>query len=268
MAIAQQLEDLAYSLGRRFADERERARESVAATVAALEIWKAKADGEIRDRLSALKDGLPGEPGRDGSDGADGKDGQEGPPGKDGRDGIDGKDGRDGIDGKDGMPVEPDIDALAKAIFDRLREQCLELDEALFSARKRFDSLAAAMQERIATLKDGEPGPPGEPGPQGIPGSDGVTGEARGLYDPKANYSRLDHVSFNGSEWIARRDDPGALPGDGWMLGAQGKRGKAGVGIETASTRGYVLILELTGGKTVSVDLAAMFERYHEESRQ
>jgi hypothetical protein len=35
-------------------------------------------------------------------------------------------------------------------------------------------------------------------------------------------------VAFNGSEWRAMVDDPGPLPGPGWMLGAKGARGKRG----------------------------------------
>jgi hypothetical protein len=54
-------------------------------------------------------------------------------------------------------------------------------------------------------------------------------GTARGLYDPDAEYRAMDVVSFNGSEWRAKCDSPGALPGDGWMLSAQrGKRGDRG----------------------------------------
>jgi hypothetical protein len=54
-------------------------------------------------------------------------------------------------------------------------------------------------------------------------------GEARGLYDPDAEYRAMDVVSFNGSEWRAKQDAPGPLPGEGWMLSAsRGKRGDRG----------------------------------------
>jgi hypothetical protein len=63
-------------------------------------------------------------------------------------------------------------------------------------------------------------------------GADGVVpyaGAAKGLYDPSAVYRAMDVVSHNGSEWRAKRDDPGDLPGDGWMLSAgKGKRGDKG----------------------------------------
>ena len=51
----------------------------------------------------------------------------------------------------------------------------------------------------------------------------------RGTYEPKASYTHGDIVAHNGASWIARRDDPGELPGPGWqLLAAQGKRGNAG----------------------------------------
>jgi hypothetical protein len=51
-------------------------------------------------------------------------------------------------------------------------------------------------------------------------------GRTRGLFDPKTkDYRALDVVAFNGSEWRARYDNPGPLPGDGWVLGAKGVRG-------------------------------------------
>jgi hypothetical protein len=54
-------------------------------------------------------------------------------------------------------------------------------------------------------------------------------GQARGLFDEDAVYRRMDVVSFNGSEWRAKHDNPGPLPGDGWMLSAsRGKRGDRG----------------------------------------
>jgi hypothetical protein len=48
------------------------------------------------------------------------------------------------------------------------------------------------------------------------------------LYDP-ARLPAVDLVTWHGSEWRARKDDPGTLPGDGWALAAQvGGRGKVG----------------------------------------
>ena len=50
-------------------------------------------------------------------------------------------------------------------------------------------------------------------------------GRARGLFDPKAkDYRAMDVCAFNGSEWRARYDNTGPLPGEGWVLGAKGTR--------------------------------------------
>jgi hypothetical protein len=224
MATEERLEELAYSLGRRFAEERERLREQVAAMIADVETHKATALLDIERATARIESPEP-------------------------------------------LPITDPV----PAILDSLRGERLDLDEKLFAATKRFDRLSAALEERLAELKDGEPGPPGadgEPGPEGPPGrdgADGVTGEPRGKYDPAETYGKFDRVSFNGSEWIARQDDPGPLPGDGWMLGAQGKRGRPGVGIQSLSVKNYAVVMELDNGKTVTCDLRGMFERYHEE---
>jgi hypothetical protein len=167
---------------------------------------------------------------------------------------------------------------LAVQTLEKLREERLEAQEQLLAARRRYDRLCEDMTERLAALKDGEPGPAGEPGPEGPRGPDGRTGEARGKYDPDEAYAKLDRVSFNGSEWIARSDDPGPLPGDGWMLaaragsqgrsgerGPRGERGEAGAGITGIACRDWSLVLRLTDGRETIVDLRPMFERYDQE---
>ncbi|MEH3121986.1 MAG: hypothetical protein PGN16_08410 [Sphingomonas phyllosphaerae] len=163
----------------------------------------------VEDRLATVRDGVDGKDGADGqkgdrgepgAQGEPGRDGQDGAAGADGRDGQDGAPGKDGIDGKDGAPGIDGRDGADGA-----------------------DGAAGA------DGKDGEPGAPGEPGRDGIDGKDAYAGEARGLFDPDASYRAMDVVSFNGSEWRAKRDDPGELPGDGWMLSAsRGKRGDRG----------------------------------------
>jgi hypothetical protein len=51
----------------------------------------------------------------------------------------------------------------------------------------------------------------------------------RGTHDPKAEYCANDMVAKDGGTFIARRNNPGPLPGDGWQLVAkQGQRGVAG----------------------------------------
>ena len=111
-----------------------------------------------------------------------------------------------------------------------------------------------------------------------LAGADGRTGDARGLYEPQAAYRKLDRVSFDGSEWVAKCDDPGPLPGDDWMLsakagskgkpgdrGPKGERGVPGVGVEAVELDGWSLVLELTGGRRKAIDLRGLFERYDQE---
>jgi hypothetical protein len=129
---------------------------------------------------------------KDGKDGERGEKGDQGEAGERGEQGPAGSDGVDGADGRDG--ADADMQAL----------------------ERRLEELVAA----IPLPKDGQ---------DGADGKDAYPGEARGLYDPEASYRALDVVSFNGSEWRAKRDEPGELPGDGWMLSAQrGKRGDKG----------------------------------------
>lgn len=112
----------------------------------------------------------------------------------------------------------------------------------------------------------------------GATGREGYAGEVRGLWQPDGAYRKGDLAALNGSEWRARRDNPGPLPGDGWALsgkrGAKGERGETGpAGKPGADLAGWVLdgyrvTPIMTDGRTgPPLDLAALFEQYHAESR-
>ena len=129
----------------------------------------------------------------------------------------------------------------------------------------------------------GPPGPPGEPGPQGERGLDAYPGEARGLWDASAQYRAMDVVSHNGSEWRAVCDNPGDLPGPGWMLGAKGVRGRPGaagergakgdrgergtdgIGIDEITIADTSLMLLRSDGSVLSCDLMPVIERYYRQ---
>lgn len=163
----------------------------------------------VEERLAEVRDGIDG---KDGADGRDGERGEPGPQGEPGRDGQDGAAGADGRDGQDGAPGKDGIDGKdgANGIDGR-------------------DGAPGADGAHGIDGKDGDPGAQGDPGRDGADGKDAYPGEARGLFDAEATYRAMDVVSFNGSEWRAKRDDPGQLPGDGWMLSAsKGKRGDRG----------------------------------------
>ena len=51
----------------------------------------------------------------------------------------------------------------------------------------------------------------------------------KGTHDPKAEYFANDLVAKDGASFVAKRNNPGPLPGDGWqLLARQGQRGVAG----------------------------------------
>ena len=64
------------------------------------------------------------------------------------------------------------------------------------------------------------------------PGRNGLDARSivvRGTHSDDAEYSALDLVAMNGGSFIAKRDNPGPCPGEGWQLVAsQGKAGKPG----------------------------------------
>ena len=121
----------------------------------------------------------------------------------------------------------------------------------------------------------GPAGAPGAPGEQGAPGQPAYPGRACGLWNATEAYREMDVVTFNGSEWRATRNDPGTLPGDGWVLGAKGSRGKpgdrgpigpkgdqgpAGPAIDGLILADDELVLTREDGRALSVDLGALRE--------
>ena len=68
----------------------------------------------------------------------------------------------------------------------------------------------------------------GSDGMNGKDGKDGRTMRIRGTYDPKKAYEELDVVALNGSWFVARKNEPGPCPGDGWQVGPRGRRGETG----------------------------------------
>jgi hypothetical protein len=87
-------------------------------------------------------------------------------------------------------------------------------------------------------------------------------------------------VTFNGSEWRAKEDDPGAIPGAGWAMAAvRGSRGKAGEKgergppgpatlsiVDWATTDDFrALPIMSDGSLGPPLDLRQLFEQYHLE---
>jgi hypothetical protein len=123
--------------------------------------------------------------------------------------------------------------------------------------------------------------------PLALPGRDAVAPTVRGTYRDAEAYRKLDIVALNGSAFIARHDDPGPCPGDGWQLiasaghvgkpgsrgergesGLRGERGPPGLTIESwkLEPQRYLLTPVLQDGhEGPPVNLRAFFEQYHEE---
>ena len=96
----------------------------------------------------------------------------------------------------------------------------------------------AYLVHRATTVRRGLSGPAGPAGPAGNDGARGergekgdaaYTGRALGLWKAGTRYRAMDTVAFNGSEWRCVADDPGPLPGDGWVQGAKGVKGDKGL---------------------------------------
>jgi hypothetical protein len=122
----------------------------------------------------------------------------------------------------------------------------------------------------------------------GRDGCDGRTPNVCGTYDAYEKYQRLDIVTYDGASFIARRDDPGACPGDGWQLlskpgrqgpagavgprgekGNKGERGEAAPTIISWAVDGvhYRAIPTMSDGKPgAPLDLRPLFEAYHVET--
>lgn len=187
------------------------------------------------------------------------------------------------------MPAPKDGVGLAGALIDRDGALVVTLTDGTLRTLgqvvgRDYDPaiLASAVADAVAeipTPKDGEPGADADPAviqrmvdeavalipppKDGEPGKDGYGGTARGLWDANSGYRAMDVVSFNGSEWRAKRDDPGELPGDGWMLSAsRGKRGEPGKpgSPGQAIVAGYVdpkalmIVLTRDDGEEIKID--------------
>jgi len=110
----------------------------------------------------------------------------------------------------------------------------------------------------------------------------------RGTYASNETYKHLDVVMMNGSSFVARWDNPGACPGEGWQLlasrgsrgnrGQEGQRGLMGLRGEPGAAapsiyaweidrRNYtaVPILE-NGSRGPPLELRALYEQYFAET--
>lgn len=204
-----------------------------------------------------------------------------------------------------------ELGAIAASIERNLKLQFTVETERLRADRAEFElRMERAITERLGALKDGEPGAPGEQGPQGprgeigergeagepgVDGSPGIEGppgppgasgrdaplgEVYGRYDASQTYRRFDLVTHNNSEWRARKDDPGPLPGPGWAIssvagsrgqkgesGARGPAGPPGSQIVEWTVNGYTVVPIFSDGSAgPALDLRQVFAVYDNET--
>ena len=132
---------------------------------------------------------------RDGRDGADGAPGEPGPPGPRGEQGAPGKLPRCQYWAAGAVYYTGDVVCHQGSTWQALRDTAQEPGH--------LDWICVAQA--------------------------GATPRIRGTWSVDANYRVLDLVARDGGSFIARKDDPGTCPGEGWQAVAlQGKRGHEG----------------------------------------
>lgn len=116
---------------------------------------------------------------------------------------------KDGAAGKLGM-----VRAWGDQVF--YESDVVTFDGAIYQAQ-RDTGRTPPHEDWLCIVSRGEPGKDA--------GEIGITG----TFDVTRTYRRLEIVALNGGSFIAKRDDPGPCPGDGWQLiASQGNRGKPG----------------------------------------
>ena len=195
---------------------------------------------------TAGKDGEPGAAGKDGAPGAAGERGEPGivgPSGPQGERGLDGGRGERGLPGATGAPG-------AVGPSGPQGERGFEGPPGPEGARGKMPIAKAYEPDAVhyvgdvvvhlggtwQAVRDTGQAPPHRDwialSLRGDNGRDGSSPQVRGLYQADASYGALDIVALNGGSFIARRDNPGPCPGEGWqslvMPGKQGKPGEQG----------------------------------------
>jgi hypothetical protein len=97
----------------------------------------------------------------------------------------------------------------------------------------------------------------------GRDGHDALNFSIEGTHDPAKKYRRLSIVTLNGSSFVARHDDPGPCPGDGWQLlasasrrGQQGLKGERG---ERGSTGPLAIAPRMPAAKSMPDTISISF---------
>ena len=160
--------------------------------------------------------GPRGEPGHNGATGAAGAPGAKGDIGEPGRNGAMGERGLPGAKGDKGDAGSPGLMARVAPWTDRV---CYEGELATH--------LGSTWQAECDTAK--EPGTSENWRLIAAAGTAGRSLNVRGTYSAAEKYAALDVVTLDHGWFVARRDNPGPIPGPGWQSGPVGKRGEKGL---------------------------------------
>lgn len=235
----------------------------------------------VAEKLASVKDGERGPVGEPGERGECGEQGPQGPRGERGERGETGAQGVDGPPGLQGPPGPPG----------ERGERGADGPAGKFPAAKvwadgiHYDGeVVVRYGSTYQAQRDTAREPPHDDWRcLAVCGSDGIdapVGEVCGRYDPKRRYAQFDLVAHGGSEWRAKCDDPGVLPGDGWALsagagsrgqkgesGERGPAGPAGAQIIEWTVSGYTVVPIFSDGTAgPALDLRQLFERYNSEA--
>jgi hypothetical protein len=166
-------------------------------------------DNLINEKLSSLRSGTDGLPGKDGVDGASGKDGVDGSPGKDGTDGLPGKDGEPGPAGERGEQGE------------RGEAGPMGLKGDTGDRGEKGVGVAGPQGERGEIGPRGEKGDPGLVGQQGLQGASGKLPKVK-LWKQGAVHYDSDVVVHDGALYQALQDTAKTPGSDEWICLARG----------------------------------------------
>ena len=160
--------------------------------------------------------GEKGERGNQGERGDQGAAGDRGEPGAPGERGEAGEHGEDGINGKDGAPGE--LKSVKPFVDGEVNYEGQLVVHAGSTYQARTDTARAPPHDDWALIA--------------AKGRDAVMPKVIGTYREGEVYGHLNIVALGGSSFIARSDEPGPCPGDGWQLiasaGRPGKQGPPG----------------------------------------
>lgn len=262
-----------------------------------------RANEEVRLIASRAIVGPPGPPGEDGESiagpegpqGPAGERGEPGQPGPEGPPGLAGERGEKGDPGERGMPGEKGDPGAQGNRGERgdPGERGLEGPPGKLPIVRVFAAGAVHYEAQVVThqgatwqaLRDTGTEPPGDDWHLiASAGRDAPVGEVCGRHEPERVYRKFDLAVEGGTEWRAKMDNPGPLPGDGWAMSAEkgrpgkpgerGERGPAGPPGRAAprqiswQRKGYSAIPVMDDGSLgPELDLREYFEMYDGEVR-